>query len=118
MRPLIAFRDYHSTTHANDAIRRHVAAQSGMATVTPYPDLPSLHFAHNAGSIDASGFWFYNFEYERESERGLDSLEDLFSPFLLHFDLARSTSAAIVASTLQHHAIDMPHTGNRVAAPH
>ena len=79
-----------------------------MASVTPYPDLPSLHFAHNAGSIDTSGFWFYNFEYEREKERGLDSLEDLYSPFLLRFDMARNSSAAIVASTLQHNATDVP----------
>ncbi len=75
-------------------------ASAGLATITPYPDLPSLYFAHNAESIDTSGFWFYNFEYEREKERGLDSLEDLYSPFLLRFDLAESSSAAIVASTL------------------
>ncbi len=104
VRPLIAFRDYHSTTHANDAIRRDVSSQTGMAVVTPYPDLPSLYFAHNAQSIDASGFWFYNFEYERERERGLDFLEDLYSPFWLRFDFARNASAAIVASTLRHAA--------------
>ena len=104
IRPLIAFRDYHSTTHANDAIRRDVSAEAGMAIVAPYPDLPSLYFAHNAQSIDTSGFWFYNFEYERERERGLDFLEDLYSPFLLRFDLAGNASAAIVASTLRHAA--------------
>ena len=49
--------------------------------------------------MEASGFWFYNFEYERERERGLDSSEDLYSPFLLRFDLAGNSSAAIVAST-------------------
>jgi glycogen debranching enzyme len=104
IRPLIAFRDYHSTTHANDAIRRDVQVQTGVAIITPYPGLPSLYFAHNAASIDTSGFWFYNFEYQRERERGLDSLEDLYSPFLLSFDLAGSSSAAIVASTLRHSA--------------
>ena len=29
VRPLIAFRDYHSTTHANDAIRREVKHPGG-----------------------------------------------------------------------------------------
>jgi predicted glycogen debranching enzyme len=99
VRPLIAFRDFHATTHANNAIRRDVAIGTGLATITPYPDLPSLHFAHNAQSVDTSGFWFYNFEYEREKERGLDSLEDLYGPFLLRFDLAGNSSAAIIAST-------------------
>jgi predicted glycogen debranching enzyme len=102
IRPLIAFRDYHGTTHANDAIRQDVDVQPGMAIIRPYPGLPSLYFAHNAQSIDSSGFWFYNFEYERERERGLDFLEDLYSPFLLRFDLAGNASATIVASTLRH----------------
>jgi len=106
VRPLIAFRDYHGTTHANDSIRRDVVASAGLATITPYPDLPSLYFAHNAESIDTSGFWFYNFEYEREKERGLDALEDLYSPLGLRFDLSASSSAAIVASTQQHAAVD------------
>src|SRR3984957_15266618 len=104
VRPLVAFRDYHSTTHANEAIQRDVAAQAGLATITPYPRLPSLHFGHNAVSIDTSGFWFYNFEYERERERGLDSLEDLYSPFLLRFELRKDTPAVIIASTGHHDA--------------
>jgi predicted glycogen debranching enzyme len=113
VRPLIAFRDYHSTTHANDAIRRDVVAQPGMAVITPYPSLPSLYFAYNAESIDTFGFWFYNFEYERERERGLDSLEDLYSPFLLRFDLAGNSSAAIIASTLRHTAAEAPQLQDR-----
>src|SRR5580704_4283022 len=102
VRPLIAFRDYHGTTHANDAINRNVDVQPGAAIITPYPGLPSLSFFHDAKSVDPSGFWFYNFLYQREQERGLDALEDLYSPFLLRFDLARDSSAAMVASTLPH----------------
>ena len=102
IRPLIAFRDYHGTTHANNSIRRDVDQSPGMATVTPYQGLPSLHFAHNADSVDPSGLWFYNFEYERERERGLDNVEDLYSPMLLRFDLARNRAAEIIASTEQH----------------
>jgi predicted glycogen debranching enzyme len=104
IRPLIAFRDYHNTTHANDAIYRQVAVQAGLAMVSPYPGLPSLYFAHDAQSVDPTGFWFYNFEYERERERGLDSLEDLYGPFLLRFDLAQHASATIIASTRHRHS--------------
>lgn len=101
IRPLIAFRDYHSTTHANDFLNRAVDINGQVASVRPYQDLPALHFAHNADWMDGNGFWFYNFEYERERERGLDCHEDLYSPFLLHFDAAKG-SAAIIASTLDH----------------
>lgn len=109
VRPLIAFRDYHSLTHANAALRRDVETHAGLAIIAPYPGLPSLYFAHNAASIDTSidagGFWFYNFEYVRERERGLDSTEDLYSPFLLRFQLTET--AMIVASTLQRSAADV-----------
>lgn len=99
VRPLIAFRDYHATTHANASINRNVELQPGMAAITPYPGLPSLHVLHDAESIDTSGFWFYNFEYERERERGLDFLEDLYSPFQLRFNVVKNATAKIVAST-------------------
>src|SRR5258708_1408170 len=48
LRPLIAFRDYHRPTHANDAISAAVEESPGMASVIPYQGLPSLHLAHNA----------------------------------------------------------------------
>lgn len=104
IRPLIAFRDYHNTTHANDSINRRVEQRPGLATVKPYGDLPSLHFAHNADALDGSGFWFYNFDYERERERGLDYQEDLYSPFLLHFEAGKSTCFNIIVSIEEHSA--------------
>ena len=89
VRPLVAFRDYHNTTHAN--------ARSGAKSMcnglrddhalrrTPQPALRAQCRIHRSG-----GFWFYNFEYDRERERGLDYLEDLYSHFLLRFNLARN----------------------------
>lgn len=106
VRPLVAFRDFHNMTRANDAIRRQVDVSAGLASVTPYPGLPALHFAHNAESIDTAGFWLYNFQYDRERERGLDHLEDLYSPFLLRFDLAAGQGADVIASTSLHSAAD------------
>lgn len=99
VRPLVAFRDFHYTMHANETLRREVETGPGIAAVTPYEGLPSLYFAHNAQFIDSAGFWFYSFQYDRERERGLDYQEDLFSPFLLRFDLSRSSPATIIAST-------------------
>jgi predicted glycogen debranching enzyme len=99
VRPLIAFRDYHSTTHANDSLNRHVETAPGLATVVPYEGVPALHFAHDAAELDPSGDWYRNFEYAVERERGLDFQEDLYSPFVLRFDLARRPQATIIAST-------------------
>ena len=63
LRPLIAFRDYHSTTHENSGLNPAVETAPGLATFTPYAGLPALHLAHNAAALDATGFWFRDFEY-------------------------------------------------------
>jgi predicted glycogen debranching enzyme len=99
VRPLIAFRDYHSTTHENGALNSNVETQDGLATLKPYSDLPPLHLAHDAGQIDTNGFWYCNFQYALEQERGLDFAEDLFSPCAFTFDLNASAKASIIAST-------------------
>lgn len=99
VRPLIAFRDYHSTTHENSALNPRVDADNGMTTVMPYVDLPALHFAHDVCDLDANGSWYRNFEYAVERERGLDFAEDLFSPFAFTFDLTSRSRARIIAST-------------------
>jgi len=102
VRPLIAFRDYHSTTHQNDALDSHVQTEKDVATVAPYDGLPALHLSHDAEELDAAGFWYRNFEYRAELERGLDFREDLFSPFALTFDLTHRPSATVIASTERH----------------
>ncbi len=99
IRPLLAFRDYHSTTHENGAIGRGVDENPGLATVTPYPGLPSMHLAHNAVELRKAGDWYRNFEYDAERERGLDFSEDLFNPFVLRFDLRLCRLASVIAST-------------------
>lgn len=101
VRPLIAFRDYHATTHENDALNPQVQVALGGAVVAPYEGLPALHVAHDANELDATGYWYHSFEYEVERERGLDFREDLFSPFVLRWDLGR-TSATIIVSTEPH----------------
>ena len=99
VRPLVAFRDYHGTTHRNEALNPSVETAVGMATVTPYVGLPALHFAHDGEELNAGAGWYENFEYGIEQERGLDYREDLFNPFVVSFALGRRTIASVVAST-------------------
>jgi predicted glycogen debranching enzyme len=99
LRPLIAFRDYHSTTHANGGLNPAVEHEAGLARIAPYQGLPSLYFAHEADEVETQGSWYHNFEYGIERERGLDFQEDLFNPFMLRFDLNRRPAVALIAST-------------------
>jgi len=98
IRPLIAFRDYHSTTHANGGLNAAVEQAPELAAVAPYPGLPTLYLAHNAMELQKTGDWYRNFEYDIERERGLDFTEDLFNHFILRFDLLANHQASIIAS--------------------
>src|SRR5580704_11666156 len=98
IRPLIAFRDYHSTTHENLALNPRVQDDPGRATVCPYQGLPALYLAHNAYQLQKTGDWYRNFNYDVERERGLDFAEDLFNPFVLRFDLRAHRYASMIAS--------------------
>ena len=104
IRPLIAFRDYHSTTHENSSLNSHVEIEDGCASIAPYAGLPALYFAHDPGQIDTHGDWYRSFEYRVEQERGLDFSEDLFSPFAFSFtldpsQLQKGIRISIIAST-------------------
>ncbi len=106
VRPLIAFRDYHATTHENTALNSHIETDHEQTTFKPYEDLPALHLAHNLADVDPNGFWYRNFQYAVEQERGLDFTEDLFSPCALTFDLITTKKISIIASTERHDAIN------------
>jgi len=108
LRPLIAFRDYHNTTHENGGLDPTVASEPGLASVAPYPGLPRLYLAHDADGVEPTGQWYRNFEYRVEQERGLDYREDLFNPLMCRFDLSASATAAVVASTVRHDVREVP----------
>jgi predicted glycogen debranching enzyme len=101
LRPLIAFRDYHSTTHENTALNPAVQNATNCASVQPYSALPRLYFTHDADQLQNQGYWYKNFFYRVEQERGLDSEEDLFNPFVFTWKLSRERGANVIASTEQ-----------------
>jgi len=104
VRPLVAFRDYHSTTRWNEALDRRAGFEEGVVSVKPYATLPELHFAHNARDASPAGDWYYHFEFPVERERGFEETEDLFNPFRLTFALDRP--ATVIASTERRRAED------------
>ena len=98
LRPLIAFRDYHTTTHENSALNPEVELESGNLRFTPYAGLPSLYLAHT-GEVSEAGVWYRNFEYEVDRQRGLEYHEDLFNPVIVTLDLSRTHLQALIASS-------------------
>ena len=99
VRPLIAFRDYHSLTHENGALNPTLQPEPGMVSIQPYDGVPRLYLAHNASKVEAHNDWYRNFFYAVEAERGLDTTEDLFNPAILSFEINKSQQATVIAST-------------------
>jgi predicted glycogen debranching enzyme len=99
LRPLIAFRDFHGTAHENGVLNRALEIEPGCVACSPYAGCPTLYFAHSSADVLPAGYWYRNFEYAVEQERGLDFQEDLFNPFVFEIDLNRERTVSVIAST-------------------
>lgn len=102
IRPLVAFRDYHSMSRGGTDTYLPLDIESGVVRVTPRGYEHALYLAHNATRLIVDGVWYRNFEYAEEQARGFDHHEDFFNPFVLVFDLHSGKSCNIIASTKRH----------------
>ncbi|MBK6589195.1 MAG: amylo-alpha-1,6-glucosidase [Acidobacteria bacterium] len=100
LRPMLAFRNHHHLRTEDPAFDTAYSTGNGFISMTPYAEMPTLFFAHNASSVERTGLWYRNFEYAIEMERGFDYREDLFQPCSMSFDLA--SEAVVIASADQH----------------
>ena len=105
VRPLVAFRDFHSLVHENNDLDPTVEIADGRVRIAPYRELPELFVAHD-GTATRRDDWYRSFEYEEEKRRGFDFREDLWHPFSLSFTFeeipggpAARRDATVIAST-------------------
>ncbi len=99
IRPLIAFRDYHSLTRENPVLDPTVTVQEGKISLHPYPGMPTLSFHFEKGSFSGPPYWYRDFLYRQERERGLEDIEDLFSPGDLIFPITPDHPVALVITS-------------------
>ncbi len=104
LRPLIAFRDYHHLGRERIDMNHDVSVEDNLISIKPYADSPALHFAHDGGAVENTGYWYHNFELNIERERGFDFREDLYNHFSLAFDLNAKDKISVVVSTEKHDA--------------
>jgi glycogen debranching enzyme len=97
LRPFLAYRDYHSLTHANDSLDQRAETSPGIVRFAPYASLPALEL-RSAGEFRSDPHWYYNIEYLAELDRGLDFREDLFTPGVLTLQLAAGQWTPVCAS--------------------
>ncbi len=88
VRPLLSGRDYHALHHENPAFDLAPEISGERITWRPYRGVPAISLLANGG-YDHQPTWYRQFAYQAERERGLDFVEDLASPGVLSWDLAR-----------------------------
>jgi len=97
VRPLISGRDYHSLHHENPAFNFATGKDGRHVTIQPYHGVPAIIFESNGAYSDAPE-WYRNFLYTEEQARGLDCVEDLASPGIFEWDLARADATLAISS--------------------
>ena len=118
--PFLAFRDYHSLTHANasldGAVREARTAGALTLRVRPYGALPELRI-HSSSSAQfvADAGWYYEAQYVDEQERGLDFSEDLWKMGTLTVELDPQRPV-FVAATIGERAFDAEEVERLAAA--
>ncbi len=96
VRPLLSGRDYHSLQRENAAFRFKPELRTQTVVWRPYDKIPSTTALSN-GVYRQDPEWYRNFVYVRETERGLDHVEDLASPGVFSWSL-RSPAILVLAA--------------------
>ncbi len=94
LRPLLAFRNIHSLTHANDqacALGTPVRNGQSFRLYESYPDL-FVQFSDSKVKYSAEPYWYYGITYSDEYRRGFDCKEDLLSPGVFEVKLHKGRS--------------------------
>lgn len=99
LQPFVAYREYHGLAHANDSIQRHGHFQEDIFRVRPYDGVPDLFISIPGAEFIPSPYWYFNFEYPVEQERGLDFREDLFTYGTFKLKLEAGQRFGIIIST-------------------
>ncbi|HID06974.1 MAG TPA: hypothetical protein EYP10_07470, partial [Armatimonadetes bacterium] len=76
-----------------------IDAHGNSLAIRMHPNAPTLHIAFTNGTFVESRDWYYKFHYPRESERGLDDSEDLFTPGYIQATIAPKQLWLLIAST-------------------
>ncbi len=96
--PLTTCRDYHWTTRKTEWPFLTSPTDYG-AVVEAYEGAPMLYLASDHARCAMAGCWHYNFFYEEEAFRGLDSVEDLYCPVIFELETVSSMIFWVAAST-------------------
>ena len=96
LKPLLTYRDYHSQSRG--ARDFQLDADTGQCRVQAFPGARPYRLSISQGQFTAAPEWYWNFWHRVEAERGLDALEDLWTPGTFAVDLGRELPVFLIAT--------------------
>ena len=96
--PMLAVRDHHQLTRANDAAIREGKFDNDTYTGRLYFGKPEVYIRCAGAVYTPAPDWYFNYHYSREKERGLDHTEDLFTQGRLTVHLNPGDTLGIIIS--------------------
>src|SRR5712671_2504117 len=97
VRPLISGREAHALHHKNPHFRSEAQSSDSFVRWQPYGSQPAILGVSN-GTYAHHHLWYHNFVYAEDRARGGDHKEDLGSPGIFHFDLARGEAVLVLTT--------------------
>lgn len=97
VRLLCSGRDPHQLHRESPAFQFGLSAEGHRLSFIAYPEVPAIH-AWTNGSFELVPEWYRSFEYADEAARGLDHVEDLASPGVFSFDLAKGPAVLLLSA--------------------
>lgn len=100
IKPLLAFRDFHSLSRENSSLQTKTSPCKKGFFISPYHGMPDIFIQSNRiFKFKHFPRWYINFEYIEEKSRGFDFHEDLFMPGIIEVDLKWGEDVILSAST-------------------
>jgi len=102
--PFCAYRDYHS--HQRSSWRPKIIPVKGGFEVQASAEAQPYRIMADRGRFTPHGEWYWNFRHREEKQRGLDEVEDLYTPGYFNMTLYPGETLTLVCSTepLEPHA--------------
>lgn len=96
LRPLVTHKFYHDNFRFTDFYPEYLVFPDGKTLLSHEGEVVCIQ--HPGADRTATTGWFYRFEYQREIERGLEPIDDMFCPCELRYSLEPGDTAILSVS--------------------
>jgi predicted glycogen debranching enzyme len=98
LQPFYSARDIHHTTYANDHIGYPFVFEKGLFRTMNYQGIPEIFISVPKSDFIEKREWFRSFEYQKEQERGLEFMEDLYTHGHFSLTLQKGSRVGVIIS--------------------